>query len=145
MLVFRGVCRYAPNSYPFRFSWCQVVIDDAIPFDSAMNPLTARTRWFTGRPGKNAVPRVFFGGWQKKGCSHQLEPKWGFSTFLLLWILLILSKCPKYDTCKLIFLDLRHSTWRRGCGLFFCVRFCVTNMDSDKKKVGPYQTISRVK
>ena len=44
---------------------CQVVIDDAIPFDSAMNPLTARTPlvcWVFA-PKENAVPRVFLFFW----------------------------------------------------------------------------------
>ena len=57
---------------------CQVVIDDAIPFDSAMNPLTARTPlvcWNRAERKRGSKVFRFFGGEQKARCSYQLEPK----------------------------------------------------------------------
>eukprot|EP00435_Cladocopium_sp_Y103_P065802 s106_g27.t2 len=64
-----------PNSvrgvYILRFykhgQWHQVVIDDAIPFDSAMNPLTARTEFWPSLPWPALVEKAYaklHGSWE---------------------------------------------------------------------------------
>lgn len=47
--------------------WHQVVIDDAIPFDSAMNPLTARTEFWPSLPWPALVEKAYaklHGSWE---------------------------------------------------------------------------------
>lgn len=56
--------------------WHQVVIDDAIPFDSAMNPLTARTEFWPSLPWPALLEKAYakmHGSWEVLGGGGHVE------------------------------------------------------------------------